>query len=77
MAGHGAALNVDGAAVGVEHAFAHHLGKRRMREDGLHQLGFGGLQRFRDAPSLRKFIDVDKFGHAELGAGCRSYRQSS
>jgi hypothetical protein len=77
MAGQVAALNVDGAAVSVEHAFAHHFRKRRMREDGLHQLGLRCLQRFRDAPSLRKFIDVDKFGHAELGAGCRSYRQSS
>ena len=48
-----------------------------MREDGLHQLGLRRLQRFRDAPSLQKLIDLDKFGHADLAAGRRSHRQSS
>ena len=36
-----------------------------MREHGLHQLGLRCLQRFRDAPSLQKLIDLDKFGHAD------------
>jgi hypothetical protein len=31
-------------AIGIQHAFMHHLAQRRMREDGVHQVFLGGLQ---------------------------------
>lgn len=37
------ALEMDGAAVGGENGLVHHFGKRGVGEDGLHQLGLGGL----------------------------------
>src|ERR1043166_9063669 len=51
------ALDVQHAAVGVEHRLFHHFRQRRMREDGVHQLFFGGLQ------IHRHHVALDQFGH--------------
>ena len=45
------------AAIGIEHAFVHHLAQRRMREDRVHQLCLGRFQRLADS------IALDQLGH--------------
>ena len=35
---------MDYATIGIQHAFMHHFTKRRVREDGVHEFGFGGFQ---------------------------------
>jgi hypothetical protein len=37
-------LEMNGAAEGVKHRLVEHFRKRRMREDGVHQIGLGGFQ---------------------------------
>src|SRR5262245_25529638 len=48
------------APEGIEHAFVHGFRKRRVREDGVHQVFFGGFELHGDHETL------DQFGH--LGA---------
>mmetsp|Transcript_18096 Transcript_18096/g.27986 ORF Transcript_18096/g.27986 Transcript_18096/m.27986 type:complete len:524 (-) Transcript_18096:5060-6631(-) len=52
------ALHVDDAVIGVEDALVHHLRQGRMREDGVHQVFFGGFQRLAHHIALDQFRDL-------------------
>ena len=45
-------------AIGVEDGLVHHLGERGMREDRVHELGLGGLERARDRVALDELGDL-------------------
>src|SRR5690242_8214209 len=47
--------NMQRASVGREHSLVHHLGQRRMWEDGRLQVGIRRFERARDAVALDQF----------------------
>src|SRR5579859_3456316 len=49
--------NIEHAPIRIEHRFLHHLRQGRMREYGVHQFFFGGLQ------IHRHYVALDELGH--------------
>lgn len=42
-------------SIRIEYALMHHLAQSRMREDRVHEFGFGGFERFADGVALDHF----------------------
>src|ERR1700688_1002036 len=53
----GKSSHIQNATIRIQHRFLHHLRQRRMREHGVHQLFFGGLQ------VHGHHVTLDQFGH--------------
>src|SRR5580704_3714464 len=58
-------LNIQHPPIRIQHRFLHHLRQCRMREHGVHQLFFGGLQIHRHHVTLNELGD---FGADHVGA---------
>src|SRR3546814_3316126 len=52
-------LEIQRLAIRVDRRLVHHLAHRRMREDGMHQFEFGGLQRQLGSASCRERVCQD------------------